>query len=106
MNLLDLFVKISVDDQASDKVENLGAKVVAKGQLMADAAKLAMNGIVQVGQAVAGTVKQSVEAYAAYEQNVGGIQKLFGNMGKSLEEYAAMNNTTTDAVARQWRYLH
>ena len=84
MNLLDLFVKISVDDQASDKVENLGAKVVAKGQLMADAAKLAMNGIVQVGQAVAGTAKQSVEAYAAYEQNVGGIQKLFGNMGKSL----------------------
>ena len=105
MNLLDLFVKISVDDQASDKVENLGAKVVAKGQLMADAAKLAMNGIVQVGQAVAGTVKQSVEAYAAYEQNVGGIQKLFGNMGKSLEEYAAMNNTTTDAVASQWAKL-
>ncbi|MFR8529940.1 MAG: hypothetical protein ACLVDB_01740 [Anaeromassilibacillus sp.] len=55
--------------------------------------------------AVAGTVKQSVEAYAAYEQNVGGIQKLFGNMGKSLEEYAAMNNTTTDAVASQWAKL-
>ncbi len=47
----------------------------------------------------------AVQAYASYQQNVGGIQKLFGNMGQTLDEYAAANEKTTDEVAGEWQAL-
>lgn len=37
MNLFELFVKIGVDDQASDKIGKISSWTIAKGQLMADA---------------------------------------------------------------------
>lgn len=50
-------------------------------------------------------VKSSLDGYAAYEQNVGGIQKLFGNMGKSLDEYASMTGQTTEQASGKWQEL-
>lgn len=50
-------------------------------------------------------VKSSLDGYAAYEQNVGGIQKLFGNMGKSLDDYASMTGQTTEQASGKWREL-
>ena len=37
MNLMDLFIKIGVDDQASGKMEEISSGMIAKGQLIADA---------------------------------------------------------------------
>lgn len=74
MNLLDLFVKISVDDQASKNVETLGSKI---GAGLKSAAKI---GVAAVGTAAAGIAaltKKSVEQYAEYEQLVGGVETLF-----------------------------
>lgn len=92
---------------ATDETANgMSASVVAKGVIIGNMiSSVATQAISAVGNATQAVVGGAVEQYAAYEQNVGGIQKLFGNMGQSLEEYAASNGTTTDAIASQWQSL-
>lgn len=90
MNLLDLVVKIGVDDKATSKVAAIGNSI--KGGL-ATAAKA---GVAALGAALAsaatGTValgKAALESYAQYEQLVGGVDKLFQDASPKLQEYAA-----------------
>lgn len=90
MNLLDLVVKIGVDDKATSKVAAIGDKI--KGGL-GTAAKA---GVAALGAALAsaatGTValgKAALESYAQYEQLVGGVDKLFQDASPKLQAYAA-----------------
>ena len=99
MNLLDLLIKIGVDDKASDKIGGIASKVTGT---LGNAAGLAAKG---VAAATAAVTKQSLDAYAAYEQNVGGVKKLFGNMGQSLEDYAASMGQSVDQVSAKWQSL-
>ena len=55
--------------------------------------------------AVAGLVKQSVSAYAEYEQLAGGVQKLFGTGGKTLDQYANSVGKTVTEAAAEWAKL-
>ena len=106
MDLLDLMVKIGVDDQASLKIGNLAGKVTDTfGKAASVAAKGVAAGVAAVTAATGAITKSSLDAYGAYEQNVGGIQKLFGNMGKSLDEYAELTGNAVDAVAQKWGVL-
>ena len=106
MNLMDLMITIGVDDQASSKIDGLSTSVIAKGTAMGQALYNVMaSAAAAVGSAVSSVVGGAYEQYAAYEQNVGGIQKLFGNMGQSLEEYAAAQGKTTSEVASEWQSL-
>lgn len=106
MDLLDLMVKIGVDDQASSKIDNLAGKVTDTfGKAASVAAKGVAAGVAAVTAATGAITKSSLDAYGAYEQNVGGIQKLFGNMGKSLQDYAAMNEATVEEVSSKWQAL-
>ena len=73
MNLMDLFVKISVDDQASSQVETIGSKL--KGGL-ATAAKVGTAAVAAAGTAIVAVGKQAIEQYAEYEQLVGGVETL------------------------------
>ena len=84
MNLMDLFVKISVDDQASSQVETIGSKL--KGGLVT-AAKVGASAVAAAGTAIVAIGKQAIEQYAEYEQLVGGVETLYGNAGKSMEQY-------------------
>lgn len=89
-----------------DSANKISAAVVAKGQIIGNiVTSVASKAISAVGSATTAIVGGSLEQYAAYEQNVGGVQKLFGDMGQTLEEYAAANSTTTDAVAAEWQSL-
>ena len=72
MNLMDLFIKIGVDDQASGSINQLTSMTVAKGNLMAEAIKKGLSVMVDLG-------KQSIMTYADFEQLQGGIKKLFGD---------------------------
>lgn len=75
MNLFDLFVKIGVDDQASDKISSLSSKL---GSGLKTAAKI---GTAAVGAAAAGITALTTAAvnnYAEYEQLVGGAELMFG----------------------------
>ena len=85
MNLMDLFVKISVDDQASGQVETIGSKL--KGGL-ATAAKVGAAAVAAAGTAVVAIGKQAIEQYAEYEQLVGGAELMFGDAYDFVAEKA------------------
>ena len=85
MNLMDLFVKISVDDQASSQVETIGSKL--KGGL-ATAAKVGAAAVAAAGTAVVAIGKQAIEQYAEYEQLVGGVETLFKQSSDTVMGYA------------------
>ena len=102
MNLLDLMVKIGVEDNATSGVGKIASKVTSA---LGTAAKAATAAVTAAAVGIGAVTKASLNAYAANEQNVGGIQKLFGNMGKSLEEYASLTGNAVDAVADKWGVL-
>lgn len=106
MNVFELFAKIDVDtsgyESALDKAANLGKKV-ASG--IGTAMKVGAAAVGAASTAVGALVTQSVKAYADYEQMVGGVQKLYGNMGMGLEEYAAAQGKSVDEVKGQWENL-
>lgn len=114
MSLLDLVATLTLD--TSEYRKNLtGAETDANtfggalaGGLMS-AAKLGIRAIVGIGEAATSLVKtmatSAVSSYASYEQLAGGVQKLYGNMGMSLEEYAASQGKTVDVVKDSWESL-
>jgi phage-related protein len=106
MNLLDLMVKIGVDDQASGKIGSIASGITGT---VGGIAKVGAAAFAAVGSAAVGATgviaKQALDAYSSYEQNVGGIQKLFGNMGKSVEEYAALTGQSTAEIGDKWQTL-
>ena len=85
MNLLDLFVKIGVDDQATSKVSKISSAI---GTGLKKAAEI---GVAAVGVASAGIValsKQAIDGYAEYEQLIGGVETLFGKSADAVFGYA------------------
>lgn len=86
MNLLDLFVKIAVQDEASDKVSAIGDKF--KNGL-AIAAKVGAVAVTAAGTAILTVGKQALAAYADYEQLAGGAQLMFGEAYDFIAEKAA-----------------
>ena len=85
MNLFELFVKIGVDDQASNKLSGLSSKL---GNGLKTAAKI---GTAAVGAAAAGITALTTAAvnnYAEYEQLVGGVETLFKTSSDKVMKYA------------------
>ena len=85
MNLMELFVKIGVDDQASSQVETIGSKL--KGGLVT-AAKVGAAAVAAAGTAIVAIGKQAIEQYAEYEQLVGGVETLFKQSADTVMSYA------------------
>lgn len=110
MNVFDLAAKITLDDKeynskldgAFGKLQSVGAKI---GSGLATAAKVGAAAIGAAATAVGGLAMQSVQAYSEYEQMVGGVNKLYGNMGMSLEDYAKAQGKTANEVKTQWETL-
>ena len=85
MNLFELFIKIGVDDQASNKLSGLSSKL---GNGLKTAAKI---GTAAVGAAAAGITALTTAAvnnYAEYEQLVGGVETLFKTSSDKVMKYA------------------
>lgn len=107
MNLLDLFVKISVDDgdvdkgfsETSSKAETLAGKL--KGGL-ATAAKVGGAAIAAAGAAAVAITKQAVENYGEYEQLVGGVETLFKSSADTVMQYAANAYQTAGMRANEY----
>ena len=99
MNLFELFVKIGVDDQASNKLSNLSSKL---GNGLKTAAKI---GTAAVGAAAAGITALTTAAvnnYAEYEQLVGGVDTLFKGSSQKVQEYAANAFRTAGMSANEY----
>ena len=99
MNLFELFVKIGVDDQASDKVGAVGDKIKSG---LGKAAKVAGAAVTAAATAAGTLVKQSTEAYANYEQLVGGVDTLFKKSSSKVQSYAANAYKTAGLSANQY----
>lgn len=106
MNLLDLMVKIGVDDQASGRIGSIASGITGTVGGIAKVGAVAFAAVGSAAVSATGVIaKQALDAYSSYEQNVGGIQKLFGNMGKSVEEYAALTGQSTAEIGDKWQTL-
>lgn len=79
MNLFELFIKLGVDDQASGKLSNITTKL---GDGIAKASKIGVSAITTFG-----TI--AVKSFAEYEQLVGGVDTLFKDASKKVQQYAA-----------------
>lgn len=99
--------KIVIDTELDSKgaesgLSKLGSKVggfasgVGKAVTAATAA-----GVVAIGN----LVKKSVEAYGEYEQLVGGVTKLYGTAGMSLEQYADSIGQSTEQATEKFIQL-
>lgn len=99
MNLLDLFVKISVQDEASENVETLSGKF--KNGLAA-AAKVGAAAVSAAATGIAALTKKALNNYAEYEQLVGGVDTLFKDSSAKVQEYAANAYKTAGLSANEY----
>lgn len=99
MNLLDLFVKIAVQDEASENVETLSGKL--KNGL-ATAAKVGAAAVGVAATGIAALTKNALNNYADYEQLVGGVDTLFKDSSAKVQEYAANAYKTAGLSANEY----
>ena len=110
MNLYELCVKIGADvtdvnkgiDETGKKTSDLGEKI--KNGLAA-AGKAAVVGVTAAATAIGTIGTKAIQAYADYEQLVGGVETLFGTSAGSAEEYAAQTGEAVDDVRMKWASL-
>ena len=99
MNLFELFVKIGVDDQASEKISSLSSKL---GNGLKTAAKVGAAAVAAAGTAIVAIGKQAIEQYAEYEQLVGGVETLFKQSSDVVQQYAANAYKTAGMSANEY----
>lgn len=99
MNLLDLAVKITCDDQASGEVDKIGDGIKNK---LGIAAKAGVAAVATVGTATVAIGKTALDAYSNYEQLVGGIDTLFKASSGKMQQYAANACQTAGVSANRY----
>ena len=99
MNLLDLVVKITCDDQASGEVGKIGDGIKNK---LGVAAKAGVAAVAAVGTATIAIGKTALDAYSNYEQLVGGIDTLFKSSSAKMQQYAANAYQTAGVSANRY----
>lgn len=99
MNLLDLAVKITCDDQASGEVDKIGDGIKNK---LGIAAKAGVAAVAAVGTATVAIGKTALDAYSNYEQLVGGIDTLFKASSGKMQQYAENAYQTAGVSANRY----
>lgn len=84
MNLLDLFVKIGVKDEASDKISHIASSI---GNGLKSAAKIGGVAIAGITTAVAGATTAMIKSTSATAEYADSIDKMSQKMGMSAEAY-------------------
>lgn len=99
MNLLDLAVKITCDDQASGEVDKIGDGIKNK---LGTAVKVGGAAVAALGTATIAIGKTALDAYSNYEQLVGGIDTLFKSSSGKMQQYAANAYQTAGVSANRY----
>jgi hypothetical protein len=107
MNLFELFVKIGADTSGADKgIEDTGKKTSALGEKiksgLAAAGKAAVVGVTAAATAVGALGTKAIQAYADYEQLVGGVETLFKDSQDKVMEYANNAYKTAGLSANEY----
>lgn len=106
MNLLDLMVKIGVQDEASGKVGGIASNITGGlGKAVAGVAKIGAAATAAAAGAAVAIGTAAVNSYAEQEQLWGGVQKLYGAAGMSLEEYAQSVGQSVDEAKGKYDEL-
>lgn len=109
-NIID---KITPSDAETEKkgegfgkkfLSGVGKAAAVGGTILAGIATAAGAAVAGVAGGAVKMIQEVTKAYGNYEQLVGGVDKLFGTGGKSVEEYAqSINNTVSQALDKYSR---
>lgn len=107
MDLFDLVARITLDssgykkglDDADSETEKFGDKV-KKG--LGTVGKVVGAGLTAAATGVGILGKQAIEAYADYEQLVGGVETLFGSNFKTIEEYMSATGASLQEASYEF----
>ena len=100
MNVFSLFAKIGLDTKEYEKGlkdsksqfdsfgEGLKSAASKAGDVISGLAKSTAAAVGAASTAFGALAKQSLDAVADYEQLVGGVDKIFGDSSKKVQEYA------------------
>lgn len=103
MDIFDLAARISLDSSEYENgVEKASGKASGFGDAWGKAAKIAGAAITTVATGVGVLVKNSVEAYANYEQLVGGVETLFKVSSDKVQQYADIAYKTAGLSANEY----
>lgn len=107
MDLFDLFAKITLDtgdyEKGLDKAQNKTNKFAdSLKNGLATAAKIGAAAIGAAATGIGALVKNSVDAYANYEQLVGGVETLFKQSADVVQQYAANAYKTAGMSANEY----
>lgn len=106
MNLLNLAVKIFADDQASKEIPSIASNITGGlGKAVAGVAKIGAAATAAAAGAAVAIGTAAVNSYAEQEQMWGGVQKLYGAAGMSLEEYAQSVGQSVDEAKGKYEEL-
>lgn len=116
LGTLQAHVKLDGADSFKQELEESSEKAgkategftVMKGvlaDLASTAITKAIDGLAKLGGAMVGVVRDSIEEYASQEQLWGGIQKLYGAAGMSVEEYADTVGKSVEDVRFEYNKL-
>jgi phage-related protein len=110
VDLFTLSAKLQLDkddyDKGLDDAESKAYKVgQGIGSFINTVGKVSIAGLTAAVGAVASLVKKSVSEYAEYQQLWGGVQKLYGTAGMSVEEYAQSVGKSVDEVKGKYDEL-
>lgn len=92
MNLLDLFIKVGIDDQATDGISGIADKAKnaagALGNGLAAAAKVGLASVGAVTTGVAALTGKALTAAGDLEQNMGGSEAVFKQYAEGMQKTA------------------
>ena len=100
MNDAEVLIKFRADDKEATKgIDGIKSKLSGVGSVVGGA--FAAAGAAAVS-AIAGITTASVEAYADYEQLVGGVETLFKDNANTVQEYAEQAYKTAGISANKY----
>ena len=107
MNLFELFVKIGADTSEADKgIDETGKKTFGLGEKiksgLATVGKAAVVGVTAAATAIGTIGTKAIQAYADYEQLVGGVETLFKDSQDKVMEYANNAYKTAGLSANEY----
>lgn len=91
------------ENEANKGTSSIGSKFIGAGKAIG---KAVAGGVVVAGTAIATLTASSVKGYATYEQMIGGVKKLYGTAGMTLDEYAKSVGKSTKEVSSKYNALN
>lgn len=93
----------SFASNVGEKFGEISSKAVEHVKNMATGVVTAVGvGIAAVSAKLVDFGKQAFQSYSDYEQLSGGVAKLYGNMGMTLDEYAKQAGKSAESVRADW----